>query len=78
MIYPEEREAYINIDYFDRTIHICTNNTTVIKRLVAKGYYPQDGRKLTETEIDSLEYIEIRGTMDDLKDFANVGIFKAL
>jgi hypothetical protein len=78
MIYPEEREAYISCDYFSQTYHVYTNNTTVIKRLFAKGYYPNDGRTLTAAEVDSLEYIEMYGSMDDLKNFANAGIFKAL
>jgi hypothetical protein len=78
MIYPEERETYINIDHFGKCFGITTNNTTIIKRLVAKGYYPQDGRKLTESEIDSLEYIELDFGLDDLKNFVNVGIFQAL
>jgi len=78
MIEPQEREAYINIDYYDQTFHVYTNNMTVIKRLIAKGYYMKDGRKLTDEEIESLEFVEFRGAMDDLKDFANVGIFKAL
>lgn len=78
MVYPEEREAYINIDYFNQTFGIYTNNATVIKRLIAKGLYPADGSTLSPEEIEKLEYIDIRDLpLENIKVVANAAIFRA-
>ena len=78
MIYPEERETHIGISYFDKEFHLYSNNTTVIRRLIAKGYFPSNWERLSESQRESMEYIELWFPMENLKDFANAGIFKAL
>lgn len=79
MVYPEEREALISIDYYDQLVCVYTNNATVIKRIIAKGLYKKkDGSTYKPEEVEKLDSIELRDLcMDDLKNFAIAGIFKA-
>lgn len=79
MVYPEEREAWINVDYYGKTVNVYTNNSTVIKRIIARGLYRKpDGSIPSAEEVERMEDLSIRGLdMDEMKHFAIAGIFKA-
>lgn len=68
----EEREAHINIDYADRTVHIYTNNSIVMSRLNRKGinHYKES---LLDGQVYDREY---KLPLDQIGLIAMAGIFK--
>lgn len=79
MTYPEERETQILIDHYDMTFIVETNNRTISKRILKKGFKPEGMENMTIDEILARdERILFRfSDLSSLKQFAVSSIFKA-
>lgn len=79
MTYPEERETQILIDHYDMTFIVETNNRTISKRILKKGYKPEGMENMTNDEILACdERILFRfPDLSELKRFTISSIFKA-
>ncbi len=79
MTYPEERETQILIDHFDMTFIVETNNRTIARRIMKKGYRPEGAEGWPMEDILARdERILFRfEDLSELKNFAISSIFKA-
>lgn len=79
MTYPEERETQILIDHYSMDFIIETNNKTITRRILNKGYKPENMENLSNDEIiERDERVIFRfDTLDHLKYFAVSKVFKA-
>ena len=78
MVYAEERESQILIDYYEKSFIVESNNKTVIGRILKRGYKPEGLESSTEEEILREDRVLFRfHGLEKLNKFAIGGIFKA-
>lgn len=68
----EERETQISIDYYTKTVVVYSNNSTVMNRMVRKGYTPTREFK----EGSDVVACEWTFPMAELKHFATASLFR--